>query len=111
MAGISSDVIRGYTDTMILYFLREEPSYAYSLSKQIRLRTEEKYVIKETTLYSAMNRMEKGGYIQSFPRVAENGKKRTYYRITESGEKYYSEKCAEWELTKDVIERFIAKEA
>ena len=42
MAGISSDVIRGYTDTMILYFLREEPSYAYSLSKQIRLRTEEK---------------------------------------------------------------------
>ncbi len=111
MEGISSDVIRGYTDTMILFFLREEPSYAYALSKQIRTRTEEKYVIKETTLYSAMNRMEKSGYIQSFPRVAENGKKRTYYRITEAGEKYYSEKCAEWELTKDVIERFIAKEA
>lgn len=108
MAGISSDIIRGYNDTMILCLLLEGPSYGYEISKRIRVMTGEKYVIKETTLYSAFTRMEKNGFITSFSMNAENGKRRTYYRITDAGRAYYREKCVEWELTKDVVERFIA---
>ena len=110
MGEISSDVIRGYNDTMILSILLKEPSYGYEISKQIKKVTDEKYIIKETTLYSAFTRMEKNGFIESFvadPDPDGNGKKRTYYRVTEEGEKYYRSKCEEWELTKDVIERFI----
>ena len=51
MVNISSDVIRGYNDTIILYLLLDRPSYGYEISKQIRLISEEKYVIKETTLH------------------------------------------------------------
>lgn len=109
MIGISSDVIRGYNDTMILYLLLLEPSYGYEISKTIKTMSEGKYVIKETTLYSAFTRMEKNGYIESFSNTAEeSGKRRTYYRITDSGRAYYQEKCAEWTLTKEVVERFIA---
>ena len=36
MAGISSDIIRGYNDTMILYLLLDKPSYGYEISKQIK---------------------------------------------------------------------------
>ena len=104
---ISSDVIRGYNDTIILYLLQDTPSYGYEISRRIRELSEEKYVIKETTLYSAFTRMEKNGYIESFYQTAENGKRRTYYRITESGRQYYPVKCAEWQLTKEVVERFI----
>ncbi len=107
MVEISSDVIRGYNDIIILYLLSDAPSYGYEISKRIRSLSEEKYMIKETTLYSAFNRMEKNGFIESFVETAENGKKRTYYRITDAGRSYYSEKCEEWNLTKDVIERFI----
>ena len=107
MVEISSDVIRGYNDTIILFFLRQEPSYGYEISKNIKAVTDNKYLIKETTLYSAFTRLEKNGYITSFVKEAENGKKRTYYQITDSGKKYYQEKCEEWRLTKDVIERFI----
>lgn len=108
MTEISSDVIRGYNDTMILYLLLKEPSYGYEISKQIKGLSDSKYIIKETTLYSAFSRMEKNGYVESFSSEAEDtGKKRTYYRITDAGRKYYSEKCEEWELTKEVIERFI----
>ena len=113
MAGISSDVIRGYNDTMILFILSREPSYGYEISKQIRTLTEEKYIIKETTLYSAFTRMEKNGYIESFvaePDATGSGKKRTYYRITEQGREYYRQKCEEWTLTKEVVEHFIANE-
>ncbi len=109
MVEISSDVIRGYNDTIILYLLSDAPSYGYEISRKIRSLSEDKYLIKETTLYSAFNRMEKNGYIQSYSETAENGKKRTYYRITDAGQKYYQDKCEEWNLTKDVIERFIRK--
>ena len=110
MATISSDVIRGYNDTMILYILMKEPSYGYNISKQIRTISEDKYIIKETTLYSAFSRMEKNGYIESYSQTAYNGKKRTYYRITDSGKAYYREKCEEWELTMEVIDKFIRKD-
>ena len=75
---ISSDVIRGYNDTIILYLLQQSPSYGYEISKQIRTISEEKYIIKETTLYSAFTRMEKNGYIESFSGNETGGKRRTY---------------------------------
>lgn len=105
--GISSDVIRGYNDTIILYLLMDGDSYGYEISKRIREISEGKYIIKETTLYSAFSRLEKNGYIVSYPGTETNGRKRTYYRITDAGRAYYREKCEEWHLTKDVIERFI----
>lgn len=108
MAGISSDIIRGYNDTIILYLLLDKPSYGYEISKQIKALSNEKYIMKETTLYSAFTRLEKNGYITSFPSVGENGgKKRTYYSITDSGREYYKARCDEWVLTKEVIEHFI----
>lgn len=105
---ISSDVIRGYNDTIILCLLLKEPSYGYEISRQIRELSSGKYIIKETTLYSAFTRLEKNGFVESFHNNETNGKRRTYYRITPEGKTYYREKCNEWELTKSVIEQFIA---
>ncbi len=104
---ISSDVIRGYNDTIILYLLKEEPSYGYEISKDIKKISEEKYIIKETTLYSAFSRMEKNGYIESFFGNETGGKRRTYYRITDAGREYYDQKCEEWSVTKEVIDKFV----
>ena len=109
MISISSDVIRGYNDTIILYLLLDHPSYGYEISKNIKTMSDGKYVIKETTLYSAFTRMEKNGYIESFSEIADTGKRRTYYRITDDGRAYYYEKCEEWKLTQEVIEKFILK--
>lgn len=111
MNSISSDVIRGYNDTMILCLLLDHPSYGYEISKQIKLLSGKKYVIKETTLYSAFTRMEKNGYIESFfDQDNAIGKRRTYYRITPLGLTYYREKCAEWRLTQEVVSNFIREE-
>lgn len=104
---ISSDVIRGYNDTIILFLLLEQPSYGYDISRQIKEMSGEKYIIKETTLYSAFTRLEKNGFITSFYGDITNGKRRTYYQITDKGRSYYGEKCAEWKLTKEVVEMFI----
>ena len=111
MIKISNDNIRGYNDTMILYLHINKPSYGYEISKQIKELSGEKYVIKETTLYSAFTRMEKNGYVESFSDQDNTaGKRRTYYRITELGRQYYREKCEEWMLTQEVVEKFIMKQ-
>lgn len=107
---ISSDVIRGYNDLFILSLLAEGDSYGYEISKQIRERSDELYVIKETTLYSAFNRLEKQGYITAYSGQVTHGKKRTYYQITPAGHDYLLEKEAEWQLTQTVVNRFVGGE-
>lgn len=104
---ISSDVIRGYTDTIILSLLRNQPGYGYEISRQISEITEQKYVMRETTLYSSFTRLETNGYLRSFYGTETNGKRRTYYEITPAGRAYLEEKIAEWELTKEIIEKII----
>ena len=107
---ISSDIIRGHIDTMILYLLYLEPNYGYEISKQIREKSLEKYVIKETTLYSALKRLETNGTIESYSSQKLEGKTRTYYQLTDKGRLYYWERVDEWALTKEVVENFILKE-
>lgn len=104
---ISSDVIRGYNDIIILAILAEGASYGYEISKTIRLRSEDRYIIKETTLYSAFNRLEKNGYIRPFHHEEGDESRRTYYEITETGRTYLKEKKTEWVTTQHVINTFI----
>ncbi len=105
---ISNDVIRGYTDIIILNLLLQNDSYVYEISKQIRIISEEKYVIKETTLYSAFTRLQKAGYIESYEGTKTNGKKRVYYHITEEGISHYARKCREWSEVKELVDKFAA---
>lgn len=104
---ISSDVIRGYTDIIILYLLLDEPSYGYEISRRITDRSQGLYTMKETTLYSAFNRLEKNGYLRSFAGTETGGKTRTYYELTPQGHTHYKLKKEEWMVTKKVVDQFI----
>ena len=104
---ISSDGIRGYNDVIILSVLAQGDSYGYAISKQIREVTDELYVIKETTLYSAFNRLSKNGLITAYPGEVTHGKKRTYYHLTEQGAEFLKMKKSEWQQTKKVVNRFM----
>ena len=104
---IGSDVMRGYNDLMILSLLMKGDSYGYEISRQIKEISEDKYVMKETTLYSAFTRLEKMGHIASYFGTETNGKRRTYYQITKAGRIFFQEKCTEWQLVKEVVDKFI----
>ena len=106
---ISSDVIRGYIDVMILRVLCDGDSYGYAISKRITEISENSYSMKETTLYSAFSRLEKLGYLRSYPGSYSGGRERTYYALTDGGLSYYQQKCDEWESTKSLVSKFITK--
>ena len=103
---ISADAIRGYIDLIILSLLKRQPSYAYDLAKTITEVSDGEYTIKQTTLYSALKRLEAAGLTSSYASVSASGKPRTYYRLTDAGAAYLADKLAEWEATKTLIDRF-----
>lgn len=103
---ISADAVRGYVDLMVLSLLRDSPSYAYELAGQISTVTGDDYAIKQTTLYSAVKRLEGSGLVTSFPGISNSGKPRTYYRITDLGLNHLALKIQEWRDTKTIIDRF-----
>lgn len=107
---ISSDVMRGFNSLILLSILMKEDSYGYQISNTIKVLTDGKYIMKETTLYSAFNRLEKSELIESYSSTETNGKPRTYYRITGLGRQTYHEKVSEWLDTKNIISQFIEEE-
>ena len=99
MTRISSDVIRGYNDTMILYLLWDQPSYGYEISKQIKAMSDEKYCIKETTLYSAFTVWRRT--VTSLPLTATNrtpGNAAPAIRITDAGRHTIMKNVPKWQL-------------
>lgn len=107
---ISADAIRGYVDLMVLSLLDDHASYAYELAQTITRIGAGEYEIKQTTVYSAVKRLENAGYVTSFPGTSESGKQRTYYQITDAGMQHLDQKIVEWEQTKAVVDRFVTKE-
>lgn len=106
---VNSDMLRGFHDLMILFRLSKGESYGYELSKYIRERTNDVYTIKETTLYSSFNRLEKNGFISSFSKKETRGRKRTYYRLTDVGEVQLQQLTDDWKTTQEILNQFIMR--
>jgi len=82
---INSDIIRGHLEAIILRLIIEEDRYGYEISNCIKERTNNKFVIKEATLYSVVKRLEERFLIESYVGAKTHGGKRRYYRITDLG--------------------------
>ncbi|WP_188455970.1 PadR family transcriptional regulator [Virgibacillus oceani] len=104
---IRSDIIRGHLDSIILRLILEKDRYGYEISKEISTRTDNRFQIKEATLYAVFQRLEKKELIESYFGKVSKGGKRKYYRITTLGKAYLKETVAEWEITKEIIDLFM----
>ncbi|MBQ4578074.1 MAG: PadR family transcriptional regulator [Clostridia bacterium] len=104
---LTSDIIRGHTETIILAQLLEHDSYGYEINKAIRDRTGGQYEAKEGTLYTAFRRLEQAGYIRSYWGDESAGARRRYYAITDEGRAFYNENKTEWQRIKHIIDCLI----
>jgi len=104
---ISSDIIRGHTETIILAHLMKKDSYGYEINKQIKEKTNSQYELKEATMYSAFKRLEEISYITSYWGNEDQGARRKYYRISEDGKNAYLRDKEDWELAKKLIDKLI----
>lgn len=104
---MSSDLLRGHTDTIVLGILREGDSYGYEIYKKIIAKSDGLYELKEATLYSSFRRLEEEGGITSYWGDETQGGRRKYYHITVEGENTYQLNRADWEFTKKIIDKLI----
>lgn len=104
---ITSDLIRGSTDTIILAHLSRCDSYGYEINKSIQGKTNGTFELKEATLYSAFRRLEEAGMITSYWGDETTGARRRYYSITPQGRALYAQNRADWEEAKRIIDTLI----
>ena len=104
---ISADLLRGYTDTIIMRQLEAEDGYGYGISRNIAERSGGMVRLKEATLYTAFRRMEENGYIRSYWGDEATGARRRYYSLTEPGRTKLAEDTAAWNETRPVMDTLL----
>ena len=104
---ISSDILRGHTDAIILAQLMAGDSYGYEINKDIARRTNGEYGFKEATLYTAFKRLEENGLITSYWGEDGPGARRRYYAITDAGQAEFMDQQREWFRTREVLNALI----
>jgi len=104
---LSSDLLRGHTDTMILKLLSNGDKYGYEITKLIYEHSNEAYELKEATMYSSLKRLESDGHITSYWGDETQGGRRKYYRITTSGQRLYKENKQNWNDAKQILNELL----
>ena len=104
---VTSDLLRGNTDTMILRLLTEADRYGYEIVKLIAERSQGEYELKEATMYSSVRRLEADGDIAWYWGDESQGGRRKYFRITEKGRATYAHNKTTWEYAKRVLDTLL----
>jgi PadR family transcriptional regulator, regulatory protein PadR len=104
---VSSDLLRGHTDTIILGLLIDGDKYGYEITRLVFERSGRLYELKEATMYSSLKRMEKDGHITSYWGDESQGGRRKYYQITSSGHQVHASNKQNWHYAKQVLDTLI----
>lgn len=104
---ITSDLLRGHTDTMVLKLLSESDRYGYEIVKLIAERSLGQYELKEATMYSSVRRLEADGDITWYWGDETQGGRRKYFKITQKGIETYRRNKDNWEYAKRVLETLL----
>lgn len=104
---ISTDLIRGHIDAIVLNVLRESDNYGYGIYKRIMELSGNQYEVKEATLYTALRRLEKAELITSYWGDETQGGRRKYYRITDQGIERYTHDRKAWVVAKAILAKLI----
>lgn len=104
---LSSDLLRGHTDTIILKLLLDGDKYGYEITKLIHEQSDQAYLLKEATMYSSLKRLEQDGHITSYWGDETQGGRRKYYHITPRGRELYTVNIFNWESAKEILEKLL----
>ena len=105
---VSSDLIRGHINTIILRALYDGDKYGYEIIAEIEQKSHGQYSLKQPSLYSALKRLEKDGYVTSYWGGSVSGGRRKYFSLTEAGKTISEQNQAEWEYSRTVIDSLIS---
>ena len=99
-----TDLLQGTLDLLVLRTLQRSKQHGWGISQTIGLLSKEALNVKEGSLYPALHRLEKQGWIKAEWGLSENNRKAKYYKLTPKGRKQLEEETAYWHQFTTAVE-------
>lgn len=107
----NTDVIQGTLDMLILKTLSLEPMHGFGIARRIEQISHEVFKINPGSLLTALQRLERAGWLDAEWRVTENSRRAKVYRLTRAGRKKLENETADWTRRASAIARLLKTEA
>jgi transcriptional regulator len=107
MSILRSELLRGTLDLLILKTLTREPMHGWGLAQAIRQRSGGVFDVNQGSLYPALMRMKRRGWVSAEWRISENNRRARYYALTAAGRRQLGEEEEVWGLSSAAVNRLL----
>lgn len=111
MEEANTDVIQGTLDMLILKTLSLEPMHGFGIARRIEQISKGVFKVNPGSLLTALQRLERGGWLDAEWRITENSRRAKIYKITGAGKKQLENQTADWSRRVSAIARLLKAEA
>jgi transcriptional regulator len=91
------ELLQGTLDMLILRTLQWGPAHGYGIVQALRTQSGDALQVETGSLYPALHRLERQGWVRSEWKQSESNQRARYYRITPAGKKQLAADLTRWE--------------
>ena len=102
-----SDLVQGTLEMLVLKTLSLEPMHGWGISLRLRQISGEVFDVNQGSLYPALQRMLRRGWVKATWRASENNRRARYYELTRDGRAQLATQVADWRHTSGAVERVL----
>ncbi|MEO7965336.1 MAG: PadR family transcriptional regulator [Gemmatimonadaceae bacterium] len=102
-----TELLQGTLEMLVLTALSLEPMHGWGISIRLRQISGDVFDVNQGSIYPALMRMLKRGWIRSTWRASENNRRARYYELTRAGEQELASQRAEWDRSSRAVERVL----
>ena len=95
--GKPTDLLQGTLDLLILKTIALEPLHGWAIAQRIRQLSNDVLQVQQGSLYPALQRLERQGWITADWGASENNRRARFYRLTAAGRRRLEKEEAAWE--------------
>jgi PadR family transcriptional regulator, regulatory protein PadR len=107
----NTDVIQGTLDLLILKTLSLEPIHGFGIARRVEQVSRGVFKVNPGSLLTALQRLERAGWLDSEWRNTENSRRAKFYSLTRSGRKQLEIEEADWNRRASAVARLLRQEA
>jgi PadR family transcriptional regulator len=107
----NTDVIQGTLDMLILKTLSPEPMHGFGIARRVEQISRGVFKVNPGSLLTALNRMERAGWLDAEWRQTENSRRAKYYTLTRQGRRHLDIETSDWTRRVTAVARILKNEA
>ncbi len=100
---LPKELVAASATPIVLSILKQGDNYGYAIIEEVRRASGGEMEWADGMLYPILHRLEKKGHVSAYRELAENGRQRKYYRITEDGLAELARQRRNWQSMHDIL--------